>query len=389
MLQKVKAVEKSTAGNRRKANREMDKQWSMRFLEVLVHEFEEEEHRKKGDTKHHSVGENEERKEEENNEFDRRIVIKGEQSVPADWDSFEMTRDFTEPILESERYEDIIDQVQSVGNWQANVLYKIARAIMQDYYAKALSMHAVGELFLGCYRKCVEKNKQTTVSRKKKEEILAALYEFFSRVNARKSVAENEREGRELVEKCGLSWAGTTYYASEYYYTCEKIQRLFQKKCREIARKEQLAEVSFDRIERQTQFLHVGGVSFHSVFVWVQQKDNHPGNQYGMRELGRVPPKHFIYLYRNHFFEREENGICLLEKRMKRGAEKGKYLWRSFTLEDGRDYHNGMSYLLEGNITDERDETIYGDAMGFLQNFILYRVSGCIEFLFVGKDEVE
>lgn len=389
MLQKVKAVEKSTAGKRRKANREMDKQWSMRFLEVLVHEFEEEEHRKKGDTKHHSVGENEERKEEENNEFDRRIVIKGEQSVPADWDSFEMTRDFTEPILESERYEDIIDQVQSVGNWQANVLYKIARAIMQDYYAKALSMHAVGELFLGCYRKCVEKNKQTTVSRKKKEEILAALYEFFSRVNARKSVAENEREGRELVEKCGLSWAGTTYYASEYYYTCEKIQRLFQKKCREIARKEQLAEVSFDRIERQTQFLHVGGVSFHSVFVWVQQKDNHPGNQYGMRELGRVPPKHFIYLYRNHFFEREENGICLLEKRMKRGAEKGKYLWRSFTLEDGRDYHNGMSYLLEGNITDERDETIYGDAMGFLQNFILYRVSGCIEFLFVGKDEVE
>lgn len=389
MLQKVKAVEKSTAGNRRKANREMDKQWCMRFLEVLVHEFEEEEHRKKGDTKHHSVGENEERKEEENNEFDRRIVIKGEQSVPADWDSFEMTRDFTEPILESERYEDIIDQVQSVGNWQANVLYKIARAIMQDYYAKALSMHAVGELFLGCYRKCVEKNKQTTVSRKKKEEILAALYEFFSRVNARKSVAENEREGRELVEKCGLSWAGTTYYASEYYYTCEKIQRLFQKKCREIARKEQLAEVSFDRIERQTQFLHVGGVSFHSVFVWVQQKDNHPGNQYGMRELGRVPPKHFIYLYRNHFFEREENGICLLEKRMKRGAEKGKYLWRSFTLEDGRDYHNGMSYLLEGNITDERDETIYGDAMGFLQNFILYRVSGCIEFLFVGKDEVE
>lgn len=389
MLQKVKAVEKSTAGNRRKANREMDKQWSMRFLEVLVHEFEEEEHRKKGDTKHHSVGENEERKEEENNEFDRRIVIKGEQSVPADWDSFEMTRDFTEPILESERYEDIIDQVQSVGNWQANVLYKIARAIMQDYYAKALSMHAVGELFLGCYRKCVEKNKQTTVSRKKKEEILAALYEFFSRVNARKSVAENEREGRELVEKCGLSWAGTTYYASEYYYTCEKIQRLFQKKCREIARKEQLAEVSFDRIERQTQFLHVGGVSFHSVFVWVQQKDNHPGNQYGMRELGRVPPKHFIYLYRNHFFEREENGICLLEKRMKRGGEKGKYLWRSFTLEDGRDYHNGMSYLLEGSIMDEQDETVYGDAMGFLQNFILYRVSGCIEFLFVGKDEVK
>ena len=70
-----------------------------------------------------------------------------------------MTRDFTEPVLTSELYEDIIDSVKSVGNWQANILYKIACAIMQDYYTHALGMQAVGELFYECYHKCVEGKK--------------------------------------------------------------------------------------------------------------------------------------------------------------------------------------------------------------------------------------
>ena len=76
---------------------------------------------------------------------------------------------------------------------------------------------------------------------------------------------------------------------------------------------------------------------------------------------------------------------------MKQESEMGKYLWRSFTLEDGRDYHNGMSYLLEGSILDEQDDTVYGETMAFLQNFILYRVSGCVEFLLVkdAKEEQE
>lgn len=388
-LQKVKAVSGAAAerGIDGKTGHGKSKQWSVRFLELLVHEFEEEERRKKYEEKHRQEkkdGDREERQTEQEYEFDCRIVVKGEEAVPADWDSFEVTRDFTEPVLVSELYEDIIDQVKSVGNWRANILYKIAGAILQDYYARALDMRAVGELFCGCYQKCVEKNKQIAASKEKKQEILATLYEYFSRVNARKSVAANEREGRALVERCGLSWAGTTYYASEYYYAYGKIQRVFQKGCREIARKERLAEVPFERIERNTQFLHVGGLSFHSVFVWAQQKDNHPGNQYGMRELKRVPPKHFIYLYRNHFAKSEKNGIRLLERRMKENAGTGNCLWRSFTVEDGREYHNGMSYLLEGSIIEEEDETVYGDAMGFLQNFILYRVSGCVEFLSVG-----
>ncbi len=391
-LQRVKAVSGAAAekGIDGKAERGKGKQWSLRFLELLVREFEEEERRGKHEEKHRPEKKEgkEESQTEDEYEYDRRIVVKGEESVPEDWDSFEVTRDFTEPVLTSELYEDIIDQVKSVGNWRANILYKIAGTIMQDYYTNALDMRAVGELFWGCYQKCVEKNRQIAASKEKKQEILATLYEYFSRVNARKSVAANEREGRKLVEGCGLPWAGTTYYASEYYYTCGKMQRLFRKKCREIARKETLAEVSFTGIERTTQFFHVGGLSFHTVFVWVQQKDNHPGNQYGMRELKRVPPRHFTYLYRNHFAESETCQIQLLETRMKREAETEKRIWRSFTVKDGREYHNGMSYLLEGSMMDEVDETVYGEAMGFLQNFILYRVSGCVEFLLIEGNDI-
>lgn len=384
-LQKVKAVSGAAAerGIKGKTEQEKNKQWSSRFLELLVCEFEEEECRKK---KKSCLEQEKEDQAREKYEIDRRIVVKGEEEVPLDWDSFEVTRDFTEPVLTSEMYEDMIDSVKAVGNWQANVLYKIANAIMQDYYMEALDEQAVEELFLGCYQKCIEKNRQVSKSKAKQKEILEILYEYFSRVNARKSVAANEREGRGMIEKCGLSWAGTTYYNSKYYYACENMQKMFRKESGIIAQKHQLTEVSFSKIDRQTQFLHVGGLSFHSVFVWVQKKDNHPDNQYGMRELKRVPPECFIYLYRNHFVRNEKSGIQLLEKYIKKYSETGKYLWRSFTVEEGRDYHNGMSYLLEGSMLDEKDEVVYEATMNFLQNFILYRASGCVEFLVAGEN---
>lgn len=387
-FQKVKAVEKTgvTGRKSKKTRKERDEQWSVRFLEVLVREFEEEEREQKNHEKKKEHCEALTEISEE--EYDCRIVVKGEETVPLDWDSFEVTRDFTEPVLTSELYEDIIDSVKLVGNWQAGILYKIANAIMQDYYKKALGERAVGELFTGCYQKCTEKNKQITVSKERCREILEILYEYFSRVNARKSVAANEREGRALVEKSGLLWAGTTYYNSAYYYECAKIQRLFRKKCREIIKKYGLEEIVFEKIEQDTQFKHAGGLTFHSMFVWVQQKDNHPSNQYGMRELQRVPPRNFVYLYRNHCADCERMGICVLEYKMKSiyQEQQRKQFWRSFILEDGRDYHNGMSYLLEGSLMDEEDETLYSEAMRFLQNFILFRREGCVEYLLLRKE---
>lgn len=387
-LQKVKEVLGASAqkGADAKARRENGAEWSRRFLELLVRETERKEQQAARETQTGKRAQNQEKREgytEDDDTFDCRIVTKGTEEVPADWDSFEVTRDFREPVLTSELYVDIIDKVKAVGNWRADILYKIACAILQDYYADALDMHAVLELFWGCYQKCVEKKKTGAVPKQRRQKILETLYEYFVRVNARKSVAANEREGRRLVEGCGLSWAGTTYYAARYYETCEKMRRMFQVKCREIARKEGLCEIAFAQIEAQTQFLHVGGLTFHSVFVWIQQKDNHPAEQYGMRDITRVPPQNFGYLYRNHFAEDERSRILLLEKRMRECAQNAG-LWRSFTLEDGREYHNGMSYLLEGSIMDAQEEAVYEETMAFLQNFRVYRIAGCVEFLFAG-----
>ena len=353
-------------------------QWTLQFLDILLREFE---HGHEGEP---SSGRPPQEDGAEDGEEDCRIVRGGEGEVPIDWDSLEIS-DEEEPILHSEPYHDIIDSVRCVGNWKADVLYKIADAVMRDYYSGAFDECAVSELFYACYQKCVEKDRKLAESEELQSDILRTLYEYFSRVNARWSVARNEREGRGLVEQAGLGWTGTTYYNSAYYYTCEQIQWLFRRLCDHIAVERRLRAVPFARVEERTQFAYVGGLTFHGVFVWMQQKDNHPANQYGMKELERIPPERFVYLYRNHFARGEESGIRLLEQQMHMAQKQEKgCLWRSFTLGEGREYHNGMSYLLEGSLEDEQDDAAYGAAMGFLQNFRLYRRSGCVEFLSAG-----
>lgn len=380
-LQKVREVSGTSAGsgNYKKAKREKRRQWSVQFIELLLQEFDEESGSGQSQKKK-SSGEIYEDGEEE----DCRIVVRGERPVPLDWDSFEVTREWTEPVLTSELYEDMIDMVKNVGNWKANILYKIATAILTDYYKGAFGEQAVGELFYECYEKCTEKSKKNAATKEQRYQILGTLYEYFARVNARRSVVENEREGRKLVETCGLLWSGTTYYNSKHYYVWKRIADELQRVCNEISTEQHMDTLSFLDMERQTQFLRVGGLSFHGVFVWIQKKDNHPGNQYGMKDLTRVPPEGFVYLYRNHYTRQEMTGIRLLEMQMKNehGIENNA-LWRSFTLGDSREYHNGMSYLLEGNLSEEQSEKRYAAAMGFLQNFILYRVSGCVEYLSV------
>ena len=106
-------------------------------------------------------------------------MVKGEQAVPADWDSFEVTRDFTEPVLTSELYEDIIDSVKWMRNWQANILYKIACAILQDYYTNALGMQAVGELFTSAITNALRGEKNRVLPNEKKQEIFRDAVRIF------------------------------------------------------------------------------------------------------------------------------------------------------------------------------------------------------------------
>ena len=156
-LHKVKEVSRISAGssNSKKSRKEKRKQWSIQFIELLLQEYEEEEQDKEqsGTRNGRRYHERSQSEGDLEYEYDPRIVLKGEEPVPVDWDSFEMTGEWVEPILTSEIYEDIIDSVKKVGNWKANILYKIANTVMQDYYDGKLDRAAVGELFYECYVK--------------------------------------------------------------------------------------------------------------------------------------------------------------------------------------------------------------------------------------------
>ena len=99
------------------------------------------------------------------------------------------------------------------------------------------------------------------------------------------------------------------------------------------------------------------------------------------------PPQNFVYLYRNHLKEAQQEAVARLGIQLKTHMEEAsghrkRRLWRSFLLAGDRDYHNGMSYLLEGRLQDVKDEQMYCEALCFLENFRLYRAGGCVEYLY-------
>lgn len=370
---RVKAVSETSARHDR------GRQWSIHFVDFLLREIREG----------NDGGPDEENffdfygeKDGSSQERDRRIISKGEEPVPSDWDSLELTREWGNEVLACERYDDVSDCVRQVGSWQGNILYRIANIVMREYYDGLFDDRAVGELFYACYEKCARGMVGTPYPARERREILEAVYEYFSRVNMRKCAARNEREGRRLVESCGLCWAGSTYYNSRYYYEGARVQKLFRQVCSHIARSERMERISFRAIEAGTQFSGVGGLSFHGVFSWLQEKDNHPEGQYGMRRLDLRPPERFFFLYRNHYAKGERLGALLLEERMREPARgRAARLFRRYAVPSGREYHNGLSYLLEGSIASEEDDALFAEAMSFLQNFRLYRVDGCVELL--------
>lgn len=339
------------------------KKWSVLFLESLLKEAKERE------------AESEK----------ARPAVDGESWIRPGRDTFEHSEDPEELWCES--YEDIMGIVRMVGKWKANILYQIANAILRDYHEKKLDEDGVGELFGLCCQKCKDTGGGT--GRKTEPQITETVLEFFLRANARMSVFSMERAGKRLTARCGLNWSGTTYYDAWYFYRCAQMHRRLFVVAGRIAAELGEKVSSPEELEQRTQFAAVGGLTFHGVFGWVQQKDNYPVNQYGLKNPGIEPLHHFVYLYRNHYSEAERPCVQFLETLMREqtACAQRKELWRHYTIQDGREYHNGMSYLLEGSLADEQDEKMYEAALLFLQNFRLYRVDGCVEFLYTAYEK--
>ena len=116
----VKAVSKvsaQTAGHRKKSG-EGKKQWSIQFLDHLLSDIkrQDREERQKKEQGAGGSGSSGGAGAGGKDEADCRIIRKGEQPVPPDWDSFEISEDEagTKTALTSELYEDIIDQLKFV-----------------------------------------------------------------------------------------------------------------------------------------------------------------------------------------------------------------------------------------------------------------------------------
>lgn len=119
-------------------------------------------------------------------------------------DTLELSAIWEDEIVFSENYDDISENVRRVGEWNTETVYEIANETMQKYYEAVFDAMTVQDLFCSCYLKCIAQKEYSDVYGQTKLEVLAKIYEYFSRANARKSVSQNEA-GRPPV--CGGLWA--------------------------------------------------------------------------------------------------------------------------------------------------------------------------------------
>lgn len=300
-------------------------------------------------------------------------------------DTLELSSFSFEEATVSDSYANIAADVKRAYNLSQNLLLFDAGLLMSAYYAEKLDEYAVASMFL---KNCGQQMEKWKHSSKRKIYMRAALvdtYEYFSRANARKAVRTNREEGKGLVEDCGLSWAGTTYYHARYYYQWEKMQQLLRMICNGLAEEHRFKPLDYDEIEKTNRFRYDGGLSYHGVFEWEQMRDNYPMEQYGLKEKGERPPRSFLYLYRNGYSESEKYGVERLKEKVRtvlpeEDGEQGK--WQYACVSGGMEYHNGMSYLLEEREMLAEGRVSSEESLEFLQIFRLYRIRGCAELMY-------
>lgn len=273
----------------------------------------------------------------------------------------------------SEEYSALANFMRCIEVFSNNRIFYDSYEILQKYYDGAVEKFYVERAF---YRYC-----RSYLTEKIEEnpfrvyDALSEIYEYFERANTRNAVRKNNEEGRRLAEESGITWTGSSYYNADYYYKCRELGQMFRRICEELSREYDMDVPDFDEIEKNTRFRVDGGLTFHGVWVWAQQQNNYPSEEYGMRELYAMPPEGFLYFYRDYFndgqyrtFERLKGRIWELVSQNPSDEQE----FYSFTIEE-KDYHNGLSYLLEQKLTPEN--------WNFLANFKLHRTAGCMEIL--------
>ena len=245
-------------------------------------------------------------------------------------------KDCVEPSLESytisptaDNYEEIKNMLKSQSGGRilspGNRFFSETYDIMRDYYDGKITCDEVKNIFKeyvyhafgrpegtqdtakvqesGETRETAGTNaSMSTYEKQKLTGWLSGLYEYFSRANTRNACTQNMQEGKALMEENGINWNGTYYYNSDWYYACEKMQKMFQETANELTEEYGAEPVDFAYVEKHTRFTLDGGIIFNGVWDSMEWQFNHDRAIMGsFKDVGMVPPKDFVYCSKVHW----------------------------------------------------------------------------------------
>lgn len=273
----------------------------------------------------------------------------------------------------SEEYSALVNFMRCMEAVSNNRIYYDSNEILRKYYDGGVEKFYVERAFYRFCREYIRKGEERSAFYV--YDVLSEVYEYFARANTRNAVRKNNEEGRTLVEESGISWTGCSYYNADYYDRWLDMRQMFRRICGELAEEYDMDVPDFEEIEAETRFRMEGGLSFHGAWSFEQRKNNYPPEEFGMRELSASPPQGFLYFYRDYFNEGQYPVFEGLQEGLRQRIAANPLDQREFysIAIEKREYHNGLSYLLERNLEPEE--------WRFLANFKLHRTAGCIELL--------
>ena len=317
---------------------------------------------------------------------------KGQEEVYYAKDALEITQSIRKISPDADNYEDIKNMLKNnvisggktafIGNKYFSETYEI----MSDYYSGKLSRDDVKNIFKEYFYHACSVSTETDIGTSSANQsyvknyattFLAGLYEYFSRANTRNACTQNMQEGKTLMESHGLTWNGTYYYNSDWYYACEEMQELFRETVNELADEVGAEHVDFEYVEKNTRFTLDGGITFNGVWdsmEWQINYDRGIGGSFMDKDM--APPKGFVYCATAYW-----NGEIDLEK--------GKdHSFRMFLLAAVKNTDEKSSLLFDQKYyfhssNWEKNDT-YRSATAFLKNFNIswnFR-SNRLEFLY-------
>lgn len=309
---------------------------------------------------------------------------KGQEKVYYAKDALEITQSIRKISPDVDNYEDIkkILKNTEIGGGKiaflGNKMFSETYEIMSDYYNGKLTRDEVKNIFKEYfYHACGNSSDNPNYAKNFATNYLAGLYEYFSRANTRNACAKNMQEGKDLMESYGLTWNGTYYYNSDWYYACEEMQEMFRETANELADEVGAEHVDFEYVEKNTRFTLDGGITYNGVWDSMEWQINYDrGINGSFLDRDMAPPKGFVYCatYWNEKVDlnkgKDHSFMLFLLAAAKNTDEK-----ESLLFNDKKYYHSSKW---------EKNDT-YRSAMAFVKNLNIKWNLRCdrMEFLYM------